>query len=327
MNFLSFEYFLAVEKAGSIRGAAAELCISQQALSEQLHRLEGELGVKLIAATRPATLTPCGKRFAEYAAFMRQERRVLERDLAELSGKQRELVISISAANCPPMLSDAIADFSADYPDCSIVLKERRENLSGPELMEYDLNISSESLPGELEQLHIQSQMDASNSVMHTGEADMTSNRLAVFVHRRLLEKYWGAACKEKLCRLNQEPDVTLFSDIPFIRVNRPNNDEIDRLLLEKSFIPRYVSSTDTFDMGFSLCCAGVGALLVPDGMVIRKLGQTFDRDQLLLFPVGTVFPPLDMIVSYQKGRELSEPERGFIAALVHRMDSPKGSI
>ena len=41
MNFLSCEYFVAIYRAGSIRKAAGELFITQQALSGQLNKLEG----------------------------------------------------------------------------------------------------------------------------------------------------------------------------------------------------------------------------------------------------------------------------------------------
>ena len=44
MNFLNFEYVLAIGRMGTIRGAAEELYISPQALSEHLKKLEKELG-------------------------------------------------------------------------------------------------------------------------------------------------------------------------------------------------------------------------------------------------------------------------------------------
>ena len=47
MNFLSCEYFVAIYRAGSIRKAAGELFITQQALSGQLNKLERELGIQI----------------------------------------------------------------------------------------------------------------------------------------------------------------------------------------------------------------------------------------------------------------------------------------
>jgi molybdenum-dependent DNA-binding transcriptional regulator ModE len=320
MNFTSFQYFLAVKKAGSIRGAANELMISQQALSEQIRRLENELGVKLIAATKPATLTACGEHFADYAASMLQQKRQLERELAELSGQQKELIISVPSTNCPPMLSEVVALFTTEHPDCKVTIKERRDGAGKTELMEYDLNISSKSLDDGLEQIRVQAQGSQSREEM-PGPVTVNSNRLSVFAHENLLKKYWGASYDAKCRQLREKPELRLFADIPFIRVDGQDNTAIDLLMIENGFAPKIVSGTDTFDIGFSLCCSGVGALILPDGMVFRKLGANYESNQMLLVSIGAIFPPLDIIISYQKGKALSELEQAFVAAVVHHMD------
>ena len=61
MNFLSCEYFVAIYRAGSIRKAAGELFITQQALSGQLNKLERELGIQLMLRTTPVELTEAGR--------------------------------------------------------------------------------------------------------------------------------------------------------------------------------------------------------------------------------------------------------------------------
>ena len=323
MNFLSFAYFLAIERVGSIRGAAAELMISQQALSEQIRRLETELGVKLIASTRPATLTECGKHFAKYAASMLQQRRQLERELAELSGNKKEIVLSVPASNCPPILTDVMADFTAEHPECRITIRERREGAGSAELTEYDLNITAGQLAGDLEQIHVKSH---GLEELHTvdrdpGHISLTSNRLSVVASSSLLKKCWGDRYGVNRAKAAEDPELSLFAAVPFIRIDGQNNTDVDLLMIEKGFAPRIVTSTDTFDLGFSLCCSGVGALFMPDGMVVRKLGPDYDRELLVVTPVGEVFPPLDLIISYQKGRELSPLEHGFIASVIQHMD------
>lgn len=323
MNFLSFEYFLAIERVGSIRGAAAELMISQQALSEQIRRLEAELGVKLIASTRPATLTDCGKHFAKYAASMLLQRHQLERELAEMSGNKKKIILSVPSSNCPPILTEVMADFVAEHPECKIIIKERREGAGSAELAEYDLNVSSERLVGDLEQIHVKSHglEEAHPADMNPEHISLTSNRLSVVASSSLLKKCWGERYDEIRAKAAENPELSLFAAVPFIRIDGQNNTDVDLLMIEKGFAPKIVTSTDTFDLGFSLCCSGVGALFMPDGMVVRKLGPDYDREQLVVTPVGEVFPPLDMIISYQKGRELTALEHAFIAAVIQHMD------
>lgn len=64
MNFKQIEYVMAVAKYGSFVNAAKHLFISQPALSEQIFKLEVELGNKLFNRSRNGTsLTQFGKEF------------------------------------------------------------------------------------------------------------------------------------------------------------------------------------------------------------------------------------------------------------------------
>lgn len=82
MNFLSFAYFQALCQADTIRQAAERLYISPQALSEQLTKLEREVGATLFMRTLPLTLTAAGRAFAQCAQTCLEARRRLELQLA-----------------------------------------------------------------------------------------------------------------------------------------------------------------------------------------------------------------------------------------------------
>lgn len=59
---------MAIKKYGTFSGASLEICVSQSSLSQQIHKLEEELGVKLfIRGSRVARLTPAGEEFSNYA--------------------------------------------------------------------------------------------------------------------------------------------------------------------------------------------------------------------------------------------------------------------
>jgi LysR family transcriptional regulator of abg operon len=74
------EQFLAVVDAGSIRGAASRLGLSQPALSRSLRQLEKDLGVQLLSRTvRGVALTPGGTAFVARARAAGTElRRAIE---------------------------------------------------------------------------------------------------------------------------------------------------------------------------------------------------------------------------------------------------------
>ena len=53
MTLQQLTYFLAAAERGSFSAAAEELHIAQPSLSEQIRRLEAELGVAAVRARRP----------------------------------------------------------------------------------------------------------------------------------------------------------------------------------------------------------------------------------------------------------------------------------
>ena len=68
MNINSFQNFIALEAAGSLNKAAADLFITQQGLNKSISQMEAELGCKLIhRAKRGVSLTEEGELFLLYA--------------------------------------------------------------------------------------------------------------------------------------------------------------------------------------------------------------------------------------------------------------------
>lgn len=74
VTIVQFNYFLAAEAAGSLSQAADELGVAQPTLSEQIRKLEQDLGVSLFTRGRQGlTLTEAGQRFLPHARRVRSE--------------------------------------------------------------------------------------------------------------------------------------------------------------------------------------------------------------------------------------------------------------
>jgi DNA-binding transcriptional LysR family regulator len=74
MEIHQLEYFLAVEKYRNFSAAALEINVTQSALSQQIKKLEDELGVKLfIRYARSVHLSPAGEEFLPYARRIVEE--------------------------------------------------------------------------------------------------------------------------------------------------------------------------------------------------------------------------------------------------------------
>lgn len=312
MNFITYKYFIAISQADSLKQAADALMISPQALSEHIRKLETELGVELLTHTRPARLTACGERFLRYAETMQLERYKLEKELRELSDTHREIVLSVSAMDFPPFLTDVLAAFTAQNPKCMVTIMERTEPVSISSLKAYDLNISSASLSNGMTEIILQGESSQQKSTNI-----LSANCMAVLAHRQLLRQAWGAQYEDNMLRMLQSPELTLFHNVPFIRYLNPVNDVVmDELFLSCGFVPPVVAKTESSEMCVALCTSGVGAILIPDGWAMRKLEHQINDETLALFRLNASFPMMDTILSYRQDKTLTEEEQILIEML-----------
>ncbi|BAF59727.1 transcriptional regulator [Pelotomaculum thermopropionicum SI] len=128
MEMHQLEYVLAVAKYNSFTRAAEEIKISQSSLSQQISKLENELGVSLFArTTRSVQLTPAGAEFVAYAKRIISEaieaRRCIQEYVAVEKGHLNLGVIPIIGYyNLPNLL----ANFAKNYPGITISLLEEQ---------------------------------------------------------------------------------------------------------------------------------------------------------------------------------------------------------
>lgn len=145
MELRDLRYFVAVAQHRNFSRAAAQLHVSQPALSEQIRKLEEELGAALFdRSSRGATLTPAGE------AFFPQARTVLaQADAAVDSVRQVAhgvagtlslgFIDSAALAILPPLLRR----FSERYPSVKLRLRElgTRQQLEAVAAGEIDVGI------------------------------------------------------------------------------------------------------------------------------------------------------------------------------------------
>lgn len=88
MELRQLRYFVGVAHEHSVTRAAARLHVAQPALSRQIHQLEAEVGVKLLArSSKGVELTPAGEAFlSEAEAILRQSEQAVR------SAQRHELV-------------------------------------------------------------------------------------------------------------------------------------------------------------------------------------------------------------------------------------------
>jgi DNA-binding transcriptional LysR family regulator len=118
------EYFVAVARHGSFTRAAEELWVTQSALSQQVRRLEAELGVAVLRRTpRGAELTAAGEALLPRAEAILAEVAHARADLDRHAGVTRGRVRVAATTMDTPRLPAALAAFHREHPGLQIALR------------------------------------------------------------------------------------------------------------------------------------------------------------------------------------------------------------
>lgn len=126
MQLHQLRYTAAVARSASF-SRAAELChVSQPSLSQQIQKLEEELGVRLFDRVRgKVKLTEAGERFLPRALRILEEVDAAEREARDANqAVQGRLVIGALPTIAPYLLPPLIAQFSAEFPQVKMVVQE-----------------------------------------------------------------------------------------------------------------------------------------------------------------------------------------------------------
>lgn len=159
MDLLLTHSFVAVAEAGSITEAAAQLGVTQSALSRRLQQLETQLGARLLQRSRQGvSLTDVGEltlnegqKLLRGWANLREE---IERRQGLSSGSVR---IGGGATAVSFILPQAIANFQAQHPDIHFQMKEAGSAEIASDVASGQLELGIVTLPLRQQELHTES--------------------------------------------------------------------------------------------------------------------------------------------------------------------------
>jgi len=126
MELRQLRYLVALDDERHFTRAAARLHIAQPALSQQIKRLEDELGLALVdRTTRHVALTPAGELLTQRARRALAEVDAAGEELSELSGlRTGRVVIGAMRSTGRFDLSSLFAAFHERHPHVDLVVRE-----------------------------------------------------------------------------------------------------------------------------------------------------------------------------------------------------------
>jgi len=286
MELHQLRYFCAVAETGSFSRAAERTHVSQPSLSQQILKLEGELGARLFDRLgRSVRLTEVGKTFLPRARSVLRELEAARGDVVEskdsISG---QVTVGVIPTVAPYFLPPVLAAFSKRFAESAVIVVEEITPVLLERLRASAIDIAVLALPvrgHEFESLPL-----------------LTERFFAALPKKHPLARRSTIALRD----LRKEPFL-LLRDGHCFRENAIA--ACDRARVS----PQVVFESGQFSSLLGLVGAGVGVSLVPAMAVDRRSQVRFVRisDPTATRTIGALT---------LRGRSLSRAHQAFLSSL-----------
>jgi LysR family hydrogen peroxide-inducible transcriptional activator len=253
MEVHQLRYFCAVAKHGTFTRASEVEHVAQPSLSQQILKLEAELGSRLFdRLPRSAKLTVFGKAFLPKAERILRELEEAKTELQEMAGNEKgDVVVGIIPTIAAYLLPKLLKGFAARHP--LITLK-----------------IIEDITPTLLQRLH-DGTIDMAIAALPITEGDLASEELFEEKFYAVLPKTHRRASSKSisLTDLNREPFLLLKEGHCF-------RDSLIAACHKSKVTPSVVFESGQFATILAMVSAGMGVSAVPAMAVQPQAGCTF---------------------------------------------------
>lgn len=151
MELHQLRYFVAVARTRNFSRAAERCRVAQPSLSQQIIKLEEELGERLFERTkRTVALTPAGEIFRAHAERVLDEVELAGESVREVSGMLRgRVVLGALPTVAPYYLPSRLRTFSEAFPGIEVVVHEDTTDALVRAAMGKEIDLALLSLPVE----------------------------------------------------------------------------------------------------------------------------------------------------------------------------------
>jgi DNA-binding transcriptional LysR family regulator len=288
MELRQLAYFLAVARDESFTSAARRLHVAQPGISQQIRRLEAELGQRLFdRSNTPIRLTPAGHAFLPHARDALNAAETARAALAQLQGVISGRVSLGTIPGIPHLdLAGLLATFHASHPRVEVTLREEHpvpliEHLRRDD---YDAAIVGLSHPDPPDGLSIQL-ISVEPLVLVTAP------------HHRLADRTPVA--------------VSQLRDETFVTLTRGSSlrTHLEDACDAAGFPARIALETSDVHLLSDLVARGLGITIVPRS--IAELGAT--RHALRLIDIQPSITPRHTMLAWKSARPHPAPAEAFL--------------
>ena len=301
------KYIYEVYKERNFSKAAANLGLSQPALSTAVKKAEQEAGVVIFdRSTSPLSLTEAGRVFiASVEVILKEEHDLLGRlnDMANLDAGH----IKIGGSNffSSFLLPHAISKFSKLHPGITIDLYEAHLAQLNQALLSDELDLVMDSF--EFNPRHYTSYPILKEHVMVAVPA--------IYPLNQQLKKY-ALSIEDIRKERHLRPDfpavsLSLFAREPFLLL-RKGNDMGERALSlcqEAGFTPHVAIYLDHLMTSYHISCLGMGIAFITDKMLLYG----YPRKEVCIYKVESPLAQRDIVFAHKKNRYVTQAMAAFL--------------
>lgn len=149
MNIQQFQYILAVAEHRHFETSAEKCFVSQSTLSTMISKFEDEIGIKIFdRSVKPVEITKEGEIIIEQLKNITNEINHLNEIVKEIKGEIKgKIIIGCIPTVAPFLLPLFLKDFSNQYPDLTIEVREKTTEEIVRQLKSRELDIGILSSP------------------------------------------------------------------------------------------------------------------------------------------------------------------------------------
>ncbi|HEX3660803.1 MAG TPA: LysR substrate-binding domain-containing protein [Acidobacteriaceae bacterium] len=286
MEFHQLRYICAIADTASFSRAAERCQVAQPSLSQQVLKLEEDLGAKLFDRLgRSVRLTEAGRAFLPHAraivAHMESARTSVAVQRADLRGK---VAVGVIPTIAPYLMPQATAAFAKKYPEARLRIVEATTPVLIEGLRTLSIDLAILALP-------------------------LRHKDLELFPLRR--EPLFAVLPKD-----HPRADAASIalrelrgSSFVMLRDGHCFRDLSLNVCAQARVTPRIAFESDQFSSVLGMVAAGVGVTIVPEMAVDRNAGCRY-------VPLSDARATRTIVAAVLRGRSFNRVQEGFLAAI-----------
>jgi len=294
MELHQLRYFVAVAESGGFSKAAKRCFVAQPSLSQQIIKLESELGSKLFDRLgRSVVLTETGKALLPKARLILSEADNIKTGITEhVDSGAGTLSIGIIPTIAPYLLPGSLKRFSESFPQAKLTLNENLTEKLIEGVVDLEIDIAVMSLPIE-------------NKLIQT-EALFDDPLLLALSPQHPLSKYG-------------EINIEDLKEIPFIALDEEQclGEQVKNFCYEKQINPDIICRTWNLSTIQQFVSLGNGVSLVP------KMFVNTDTSGICTYRnIQDQAPARTVVAAWHKHRRSSKLAKGFTQVIKEEYES-----